>query len=76
MLDAIWSGLKGIWDAIISVIEFVIDFVRDLVDLVVLVGESVLEIPEYLSFLPGSVITVIVAVFGIVVLYKILGREG
>lgn len=76
MLDAIWNGIKGIWEAIISVIEFIIDFVRDLVDLVVLVGESVLDIKDYFSFLPTSVVLVLVAIFGVVVLYKVLGREG
>lgn len=76
MLEALWNGIKGIWEAILSVIEFLIDFVRDLIDIVVLVGESVLEVPNYLSFLPVGVVSIIVVIFGVVVLYKILGREG
>lgn len=76
MLQKIGSFLEGIWDAILTVIEFVIDFIKDIIYVVQLVGETVLKIPDYIGWLPSYLIATIVAIFAIVIIYKILGREG
>lgn len=76
MLQKIGDFLQGIWDAIITVIEFVVDFIKDIIYVVQLVGETVLKIPEYIGWLPTYVTASIVVIFAIVVIYKILGREG
>lgn len=68
--------LEGIGNAITGVIDFVISFVQDLVYIVTLVTEFVIEIPIYFSWLPSAAVTVLVFIFGIVVIYKIAGREG
>ena len=68
--------LKGIGNAITSVVEFVIDFFQDLVYVIEVVSKTVLSIPSYFSWLPSAAIAIIVTIFGIVVIYKILGREG
>lgn len=68
--------LKEIAEGIINAIKFVIKLVSDIIYAVELVGESVLKIPDYLSFLPAAFVTVLVVIFGIVVVYKIIGREG
>lgn len=76
MLQKIGDFLQGIWDAIITVIEFVVDFIKDIIYIVQLVGETVLKIPDYIGWLPTYVTASIVVLFAIVVIYKILGREG
>lgn len=67
---------KGLGDAIVSVFDFVISFFGDIAYLVKLTGEFVLKIPQYLSFIPAEVLAIITVIFSIVVLYKVLGREG
>ena len=76
MRQKIGDFLQGIWDAIITVIEFVVDFIKDIIYIVQLVGETVLKIPDYIGWLPTYVTASIVVLFAIVVIYKILGREG
>lgn len=76
MLQKIGDFLQGIWDAIITVIEFVVDFIKDIIYVVQLVGETVLKIPEYIGWLPSYFTATVLVIFAIVVIYKILGREG
>lgn len=76
MLQKIGSFLEGIWDAILTVIEFVIDFIKDIIYVVQLVGETVLKIPDYIGWLPTGFVSIILVIFSVVVIYKILGREG
>lgn len=67
---------KGLGDAVVSVFNFVISFFGDVVYLIKLTGEFVLKVPQYLSFIPSEVLAIITLTFTIVVLYKVLGREG
>lgn len=67
---------KGIATAITTLIDFVIDMISDLVYVVGLLGEFVVQIPSYFSWLPGAAVALIVTIFAIVVIYKIIGREG
>lgn len=68
--------LEGIGNAITSVIDFVVSFFQDLVYVIEVVTQTVLSIPSYFAWLPSAAIAIIVTIFGIVVIYKILGREG
>lgn len=76
MLETIANFFTGIADVVTSLIDFVVGIVTDLVYVVTLCNEFVMKIPAYFAWLPSSVITVIVTIFAIVVIYKILGREG
>lgn len=76
MLKTIADFFTGIADVVTSLIDFVVGFIEDLVYVVTLCGQFVLKIPTYFSWLPGEVVTLIVLLFGVVVIYKILGREG
>lgn len=75
-MDAIVSFFKGIGDAIVSAFDFVISFFQDLIYVIQLLGKVILSIPGYLSWLPASVVALLLTLFAIVVIYKILGREG
>lgn len=67
---------RGIGTAITSIFDFVIGLFQDLIYMIKLLGQVVLNIPAYFSWLPAEVIVLIVTCIGIVVIYKILGREG
>lgn len=68
--------VKTIGEFFSTVIDFVIGLVEDIVYVIKLTGETVLKIPEYFDWLPEAVVAVIVSAFAIVVIYKVLGREG
>lgn len=76
MLETIKDFFVGMIDIIVSLVDFVIGIVEDLVYVVTLCGQFVLKIPAFFSWLPSGVVALIVTVFAIVVIYKILGREG
>lgn len=76
MLQEIRDILVSIGDFFKTVIDFVISFFQDLVYMVKLVGQTVEDIPQYFNWLPGSLVTLILAILAVVVIYKILGREG
>lgn len=75
-MEAVINFVKNIADVIVAVFDFLIGLIEDLVFMVGLLGQFVVNIPSYLAWLPGSVISIIVVIFSIVVIYKILGREG
>lgn len=76
MLDTIVEFFKGFIDVITSVVDFVISLVQDIVYIVKLCATFVAKIPSLFGWLPTSVVTIIVMIFAVVVIYKVLGREG
>lgn len=68
--------LSAIGDAIVSAINFVISFFGDVVYMIQLTGKFLLAIPSYLSWLPPSLVASIMTIIAIVVVYKVIGREG
>lgn len=76
MLESIKDFFVGMIDIIVSLVDFVIGIVEDLVYVVTLCGQFVLKIPTFFSWLPSQVVVLIVTIFAVVVIYKILGREG
>lgn len=75
-MGAIVKFFEGFADAITGAIDFLIGFIEDIVYIVKITGEFVLQIPSYLGWLPAPVLTIVVVVFGVVVIYKVMGREG
>lgn len=75
-MDAIISFITGIADGVTAALNFLTGIVEDTVYVVKLTGEFVLEIPSYFSWLPAEILALIVTTFGVVVIYKVLGREG
>lgn len=76
MLQEIRDILVAIGDFFTTVIDFVIAFFKDLVYMVKLVGETITQLPEYLDWLPAGLVGGLLAIFAVVIIYKILGREG
>lgn len=75
-MNAIVKFFEGLMDGISAAIDFLISFIEDIVYIVKITGEFVLEIPTYLAWLPGPVLAIVVTIFGVVVIYKVMGREG
>lgn len=67
---------KSFTDIVSSLVDFVIGLFEDLVYMIKLLGQVVINIPVYFSWLPGEVLALVVVLIGVVVVYKILGREG
>lgn len=73
---ALLDFFKGIANALVSIIDFVISLFEDLIYMIKLLGKVIGNIPSYFSWLPGELLAILVVLIGIVVVYKILGREG
>ena len=56
--------------------DFLIDIVEDIVYVTKLAYSYLSSLPRLFGFLPTSVVSILVIAFGVVVIYKILGREG
>lgn len=68
--------IKGISDWFVMIMEYIRGFFGDIVYLVQITGVFLARIPEYFSWFPSEGVTLIALTFSIVVVYKILGREG
>lgn len=75
-MESIKEYLISIGEFFTSIYEFVISFFSDVVYLIKLTGAFVAKIPDYFAWLPDQVLVIIVMTFTVVVLYKVLGREG
>lgn len=75
-MQAIVNFFEGIGDVILAVVDFVISFFSDLVWIIKTVGWAVGQIPGLLSWIPAELLVIITITFSVVVIYKIMGREG
>lgn len=75
-MDAVVSFFRGIGNAIVAAFDFVISFFQDLIYVIQLLGKFLVQLPSYFSWLPGDILGLLLTLFAIVVIYKILGREG
>lgn len=75
-MSAIINFIQGIAAGVQAGVEFLLSMIQDVAYVVVLTGKFVLQIPTYISFLPAPVVALVVSIFAVVVIYKILGREG
>lgn len=76
MLERLLDFFLNLTGVISSLIDFVVGFVQDIVYVVKLCGEFVLKIPDLFSWLPPPVVALIITIFAVVVIYKVIGREG
>ncbi len=76
MLSTLKEYIVGIGELFVSIYEFVLDFFSDVVYVIKLTANFVASIPSYFSWLPAPVLALVVSIFAVVVIYKVLGREG
>lgn len=70
------SVLTTIGDFLGAILGAVLDFIDDLGQMIVILHDTFSGLPAFWSWLPATSAALIGSVFGVVVLYKILGREG
>lgn len=75
-MQAILDFLEGFIETVTSVIDFVIGFFDDIVYLIAITGQVLAQIPSYFTWLPSELIALLGVLLALIVLYKILGREG
>ena len=75
-MQALIDFFKGFAEIISSLVNFVIGIVQDLLYVISLLGSLIVKIPQMLGWLPSACITLVVTMFAVVLIYKILGREG
>ena len=75
-MTEIVNFLNQIIDLIIGLTKFLIQLVQDLVTVIQLLLESITKLPTILQFLPSTALALVMACFSIVIIYKVLGREG
>ncbi len=76
MLETIKNALIDIGNFFTTIFDFVISLVEDLVYIVQATGKALTSIPSLFSWLPPPVLALLITIFGVVVIYKISGREG
>ena len=75
-MQAILDFFSYAFSPYISLVKFIITTIKDLVYMVGLTGRYLANIPSYFAWMPSQYVTVLTILFSIVVLYKVLGREG
>lgn len=75
-MQALIDFFKGFAEIISSLVNFVIGIVQDLLYIIQLLGSLIIKIPEMIGWLPSACITLTATIFAVVLIYKILGREG
>lgn len=68
--------LKTLVDILVSLVRFIVQMVADLGNVVMLLTRTVLNLPLVLGFFPASCVGILLAIFSVVIIYKVLGREG
>lgn len=75
-MKTIINFLAGIGDFLVALVDFVIGLFEDIVYMVQLMSKFLVSLPSYFSWLPAPLVSTLIIIFGVVVVYKILGREG
>lgn len=68
--------ITGFIEAVIFCVEYLIGMISDLVYMTQLLGEMILQLPAYFGWMPTAVLTNFMLIISIVVIYKVIGREG
>ena len=73
---AIFDFIGSLIDLIVNLVDFVITIFTDLLMVIDMLTDALPSIPTWLDWLPAGFVASLVAVFSIVIVYKIIGREG
>lgn len=67
------ENVLSLFGGLFSVICKIFDFITFLFDLVI---KFAVSIPDFFFWLPAEITVLLVSIFSVVIVYKILGREG
>lgn len=68
--------LANILDMLSTFFGWIGSLVDGLINLATQVYKAIAVIPDFICWLPSTVVSILVVGFGVVAVYKILGREG
>lgn len=75
-MGGIIEFFQAIADGVVAAVQYLGDLLSDIAYMITLVTTFIAKIPAYFSWLPSAVSALIISAFSIVIIYKILGREG
>lgn len=76
MLKSIYRAIKGFINTVMMIVDFIITLIEDIIYVIKLTAEALAEIPSYFTWLPDFFVPALITLFGIVIVYKVIGREG
>ena len=76
MLEFLGNLLENIVNFFQTLWDFIINIFNEIVYIIQLLANVVTNIPNYFTWLPAPVLTLIILAISIVVIYKVMGREG
>lgn len=75
-MQALLDFFSTLGSIITGLVDFVISTIKDIVFVIEVTSSVMLRIPQYFAWLPSALLSTLTVVFSIVVIYKIVGREG
>lgn len=75
-MQAILDFFASVGSVITGLVNFVISIIKDIVFVIEVTASVLLRIPQYFAWLPEALLATLTVVFSVVVIYKIIGREG
>lgn len=72
----VFGFIRGLFDIIVSLIDMTFVIIKDTLYIIGITREYYHNIPNYFAWMPSPFITLICTIFSVVIIYKILGREG
>lgn len=76
MLKELIDIVKSFFTTIGKLIDFIFGMIEDLIYVIKLLGEVTVELPNFFSWLPPEILAIILSIVAIIVIYKVIGREG
>ena len=74
-MQAIVNVLTDIGNFFAKIVGFAVQLIEDLVYAVELLGQVLVKMPDYLVFFPSGISSLVIVGIGVVVVYKVLGRD-
>lgn len=76
MFKALEEMLKSFFQTVGELIAYVFGLIDDTVYVIKLLGKVIIRLPDLFSWLPSQIVALLLLTITVVVLYKVLGREG
>lgn len=75
-MKAIADFFAALGDMLLAAFRFLFSLIEDLIYMIKMLFEIGNYMPEYLSFLPGTIVGGIAAAFGVWIVLRLIGKDG
>lgn len=76
MFQFLQEAIENILNFFQTAWDFIINFFKEIVYIIQLLAATIVNMPSYFTWLPATITVLITTALSIVVIYKILGRDG